>query len=225
MYPNGPAICHVDTGFVSFLLSASKFWDRSQIPNYFCMILSQPRLFNFIRYKPLALEALNCLTKLYISKIIIMWRVDPLLGNCLVNTFPREPTRVTIECLLLGNRSVNTPKTMRDNRRRCFPWGSPWGYIKGISKGAVSCQKLTEFSWRRIHLSELLSRIGSSSGGGSLRRLRINCKKGIRLWREDFICDSKWQWYCYKSVARIRLVKTENPSACMTVKSKVCKSI
>jgi hypothetical protein len=33
-----------------------------------------------------------------------------LLGNDSVNTFPPEPTRTTIERLLLGNGSVNTPK-------------------------------------------------------------------------------------------------------------------
>jgi hypothetical protein len=29
---------------------------------------------------------------------------------------------------------------------------------------------------------------------------------------------------CYKYVARIRLVETENPNVCTTVKRKVCKS-
>jgi hypothetical protein len=51
--------------------------------------------------------------------MFILWRIDPLIGNDSVNTVPREPTRATI-CLLLGNGSVNTPKTIRDNRRRCF---------------------------------------------------------------------------------------------------------
>jgi hypothetical protein len=62
-----------------------------------------------------------------------------------VNTLPREATRATIRRLLLGNGSVNTPKTIRDDRR-CFPWGPPWGYMTIISKGAASCQKLREFS-------------------------------------------------------------------------------
>jgi hypothetical protein len=52
---------------------------------------------------------------------------------------------------------------------------------------------------------------------------RRNGKEGIRLCRKDFMCDLKWQWDCYISVAGIRLVKTENPSACVTVNCKVCR--
>jgi hypothetical protein len=69
----------------------------------------------------------------------------------------------------------------------------------------------------------LLSRIEWSSGEGSRRWLRRNGKKGTRRCKENFICDLKWQWNCDKSVARIRLVKTENPSACATVNWKVCR--
>jgi hypothetical protein len=110
----------------------------------------------------------------------LMWRLDPLLGNGSVNTFLQEPTRAKVGRLLRGNGAVNTPK-IQDKRRRCFPWSPPQGYITGSSKGAVSCQKLKEFSRRRFHLSQLLFRIGSRSGDGSLRRLRRNDKKGIRL--------------------------------------------
>jgi hypothetical protein len=63
------------------------------------------------------------------------------------------------------------------------------------------------------------------SGESSLRnwQLQNNGKKGLRWCKEDFTCDLKWQWYCDKSVARIRLVKTEDPNACVTVNWKVCR--
>jgi hypothetical protein len=55
-------------------------------------------------------------------------------------------------------------------------------------------------------------------------------KKGIRQCKEDFICDLKLKRDCYKSVARIRLVKAKNSSlcvcvcVCVTVNCKVCRS-
>jgi hypothetical protein len=65
-----------------------------------------------------------------------------------------KPTRATVGRLFLNNGPVNMPKTIRDTRRRCFPWGPLRGYITRSSKGVVSCcQKLKEFSWRRVHLS------------------------------------------------------------------------
>jgi hypothetical protein len=41
-----------------------------------------------------------------------------------------------------------------------------------------------------------------------------NGKKGIRLCKEDFMCDLKLQWDCHESIARIQLVKTEDTSGC-----------
>jgi hypothetical protein len=53
-------------------------------------------------------------------------------------------------------------------------------------------------------------------------QLQNNGKKGVRLWKVDSMCDLEWQWDCYKSVARIRLLNTEKPSECV-VPSGVCK--
>jgi hypothetical protein len=62
-----------------------------------------------------------------------------------------------------------------------------------------------------------------SLGAEELNWVDNNCKKWIRLWKEDFMCDLKSQWDGYKSVARIRLVKTVDPSVCVTVNCKVCR--
>jgi hypothetical protein len=42
-----------------------------------------------------------------------------------------------------------------------------------------------------------------------------NGKKGIRLCKDDSLCDLKLQWDSYESVARIRLVKSENINVCV----------
>jgi hypothetical protein len=135
---------------------------------------------------------------------LILWHMDPLLGNKSVNTFPWEPTHATIGHLLLGNESVNTPKIIWDNRRWCILLGSLWGCITRSSKGAVSCcQKLRQFSWGRVHFSQLLSRIRSSSGDGSWRWFRRNSKKGIGFkWR-------RYMWFeVTMRVLKIRCLDT-----------------
>jgi hypothetical protein len=93
-------------------------------------------------------------------------------------------------------RNSRTSIAGMENRRRCFPLDPPQGYKTVGSRGAVSYQKLREFSWRRFDLKDSLPRIGSISGDGSRRWLTRNIKKGIRLWKENFMCDLKWQGDC-----------------------------
>jgi hypothetical protein len=142
------------------------------------------------------------------------WRINPLLVNDSVNTFPREPTRATKGRLLLGSGSINTPKTIRDNRRRCFLWGPFQGCVTRIPR-----EQLIVRSWESSVVKNWVEFWRWQS-----KASEDNGKEGISLWKEDFVCDLKWQWNCYKSVARIRLVKTENPSACVTVNCKLCRS-
>jgi hypothetical protein len=87
--------------------------------------VSEERIASIFRVEKSESEDLNWL---------ISTEIDSLLGNDSVNTFSRTPTRATIGRLFLGNRSVKTPKTIKDNRRRCFPWGPPRGYITNSSR-------------------------------------------------------------------------------------------
>jgi hypothetical protein len=82
----------------------------------------------------------------------ILWRIDPLLGNDSVNTFPREPTSATTGRLLLDNGSVNTSKNT-GQQKTAFSMGSaPRLYNENFQKSR-----------------QLLSRARSSSGDGSWR--------------------------------------------------------
>jgi hypothetical protein len=137
---------------------------------------------------------------------------------------PREPTRTTIGRLLLGNGSVNTHKIIRGNRRRCFPRASPLDYITESSEGAAvvgSGESSVEEAFIWVSYCREFRRVLEMAVQGDwedMARNELDCK-------EDYVCDLKWQWDCYKSVVRIRLVKTENPSACTTVNCKVCTSV
>jgi hypothetical protein len=77
------------------------------------------------------------------------------------------------------------------------------------------CQPARIWAWEQRNGTESSLRIWQSQNNG---------KERIRRCKEDFMCDWKWQWDCYKSVAMIRLVKTENPSEYVTVNCEVCRS-
>jgi hypothetical protein len=114
----------------------------------------------------------------------ILWRIHPLLGNVSVNTSPRETTRATTGHLFLSNGSVNTTKKIQSNRRRCFSWGPPQGYITGSSKGAVSCcQKVREFRWKEFIWECCCREVGRAlemaveSDWEEMARKELDCEK------------------------------------------------
>jgi hypothetical protein len=50
--------------------------------------------------------------------------------------------------------------------------------------------------------------------------MSLGAEELAELWQEDLMCETVIT-IVLKSVARTRLVKTENPSACVTVNCKV----
>jgi hypothetical protein len=141
---------------------------------------------------------------------LTLWCVYPLLGNDLVNTFPRKETS--------NNRTSTATQRISEHASITIEAVfSAWYVQSGYKEG---------FSWEEL-LSEVETvQLKKSSfclsRDGSLRWLRRNGKKGIRLWKGDFMRNLKWQLNCYTSVAWIRIVKAQNPSACSTMNCKVC---
>jgi hypothetical protein len=104
--------------------------------------------------------------------------------------------------------------------RPCFVRG-PWKVV--IKKNSVE-KSYSSFE-PSLPVYELGTRgIELNWTESSLRnwKLQNNGKQGMRLCKENFMRDLKWEWDWYKSVARIRLVKTENSSVCVMVNCKVC---
>jgi hypothetical protein len=65
------------------------------------------------------------------KKSIIIVRCIPIARQRVAKHIPATHAHATIGRLLLGNGAVNTAF---NNRRRCFPWGPPRGYITKISR-------------------------------------------------------------------------------------------
>jgi hypothetical protein len=141
-------------------------------------------------------------------------RVYPLLGKDPINTFPQQlrPTR--------NNRGY---VTIRDAYSRCY-----------VSNAAYACAVTSHNNTRcdaggvsfgsalRLY-NEDLTQLKLELG----RVLEMAVERGWEKMARKELCraisDLKLQWDCDKSVARIRLVKTGNPSACATVNCKVCR--
>jgi hypothetical protein len=102
----------------------------------------------------------------------------------------------------------------------CFTRGPWWGATK-------RAKKIVRVSWvsrrqpARIWAREHRNRIQKV---GSRRWLRRNGKKGLCCAKKTSCVVWSDSETVMKSVARIRLVNNENPSACVTVNCKVYRS-
>jgi hypothetical protein len=120
-----------------------------------------------------------------------------------------------------------TSVAMQQRCKQAFPTTERLCFLRGPCKVVIKKSSVETDQWR-AESSRVSRRQPAGIWVWDHRKLswqlQNNDKKEIRRWKEDFMCDLKWQWDCYKSVARIRLVKIEKPSACETVNYKVCRS-
>jgi hypothetical protein len=114
----------------------------------------------------------------------------------------------------LDNGSVNTfPRTgpCYATHGICFPWGLCRALIREVNSEATS-------SWKYKDESE----------AWVLKISWVQIRRGVHSdWRRNNEKISQWfeaLVYVLTSIARRRLVETENPSACAAVNCKFCKS-
>jgi hypothetical protein len=150
------------------------------------------------------------MVELYLHSPYILLHVHTLLGNVLVNKFPRRQ-------ILCKQSDVR----LRNNRGGCIFYVVRATPSSG--NGPVNSQSDTWHVFSALSMSRLYNNtcpllvqesfFFSSEVPGWLNK----------KWQDDFIVI--WSASSVlRSVARRRLVKTEDPSACARVNWKVCKS-
>jgi hypothetical protein len=150
-----------------------------------------------------------------------LWRTDSLLGNDSTNTFPQKPTHATVGHRLLGNGSENK---FSQQQRGCVLRGPCWGVTMGQRRSFGSVVRSSEssvgklFVWVRCY--QELGRVLVMAVEGDWEEIATKGSGGEKTTSCVVCSDSE----SYKSVAWIRLVKTENHSERVTVNCKVCKS-
>jgi hypothetical protein len=124
----------------------------------------------------------------------ILLRIDPLLGNDSVNTFPHKQTRATIGRPLLGNGSVKQASLTRE--AVFSAWSVPRGY-KGTQKMRPS-RKLTRVE-AGSNTSSVPLRVVGGDEKGSLKSetVKYGRKPQGTKTRED--CAGKGQWHIQKT--------------------------
>jgi hypothetical protein len=129
--------------------------------------------------------------------------LQSLLWNRWVNTFLRRRVNATIEELFSVRSVPRVYENDKGDRLSQLGFGTP------ACQGAWeqrSCLENWESCWR-----------WQSNDWEEMARKELVCEK-------KFSCVLQWQWDSYKCLPRIRRVKTENISACVTVSCKECRS-
>jgi hypothetical protein len=128
-------------------------------------------------------------------------RKSSLLGNGSVTTFPWKQMHATIE-------------------EWCFLWSAARHCITRLCSGVLCGSIMRLYNEDLMQLESELSWVldlavaAENWDSQQSRRLRIMAWKELDCAKKTS-CVLQWQWDCYKSIARIRLVKTENPSVCV----------
>jgi hypothetical protein len=124
----------------------------------------------------------------------------------------------------------NRTSTARQRTRQHAPLieavFSAWSVLSGYKEvfGSTEQNKTVVEKWRGEFRDARLPGYDFRSWGIELSRVFGTGRCRI-MSRKELCCEKKWQWDCYKSVARIRLVRTGNPGACVTMNCNVYISV